>query len=58
MWIGTTDTDLSKPFQKNVKPEKLFSTRYSVQKMLDVVFSSEMEDGGNFYAYDGTKIEY
>ncbi len=56
---GTTDTDLSKPFQKNVKPAKLFSTEFSVSQMLDVVFNQiEKDDGGKFYAYDGSEIEY
>ena len=31
---GTTDTDLSKPFQKNVKPDKLFTREFSVSQML------------------------
>jgi short-subunit dehydrogenase len=34
---GTTDTTLSKPFQKNVKEGKLFTPEYSVSMMLDVV---------------------
>jgi len=31
---GTTDTDLSRPFQKNIKPEKLFAAAFSVGQML------------------------
>ena len=31
---GTTDTGLSKPFQKNVKPEKLFTTKFTVSQVL------------------------
>ena len=32
---GTTDTGLSKPFQKNVKPEKLFTTEFTVSQVGD-----------------------
>lgn len=55
---GTTDTDLSKPFQKNVQANKLFSTEYSVQSMLKVIEDFKLEDSGSFYAYDGNKIPF
>lgn len=56
---GTTDTDLSKPFQKNVKKEKLFTPEYSVSQMMKVVFEKVDEDTtGSFFAYDGSKIEW
>jgi len=55
---GTTDTDLSKPFQKNVRPEKLFAVSSSVKMMLDVIFALKKEETGAFVAYDGSKIEY
>lgn len=55
---GTTNTDLSLPFQKNVKPEKLFPVDYSVSSMLDVIWRTKLADTGKFYAYDGTEIPY
>eukprot|EP01038_Epipyxis_sp_PR26KG_P017208 gene17208-23709_t len=55
---GTTDTDLSKPFQRNVKPEKLFSVEYSVSKILNLFNSITTQDCGKFYAYDGIEIPY
>ncbi len=55
---GTTDTDLSKPFQKNVKPIKLFSTSYSVEQMLNVISTLDMSKSGKFYGYDGSEIEF
>merc|ERR1712146_57690 len=56
---GTTDTDLSKPFQKNIKPETLLTVQQSVQKMLNVIDSNDdMGQTGSFYAYDGSKIEW
>ena len=55
---GTTDTALSEPFQKNVRPEKLFSTAYSAGAMLDVLEGLKLDDSGSFFAYDGQRIEY
>jgi hypothetical protein len=55
---GTTDTDLSKPFQKNVKPEKLFTRAFSVSSMLEVLDSLKEEDTGSFLAYDGKPIPW
>ena len=55
---GTTDTDLSKPFQKNVKKDKLFTTEKSVTQMLDVIWNLKPTDSGKFYAYDGIEIEF
>jgi NAD(P)-dependent dehydrogenase (short-subunit alcohol dehydrogenase family) len=55
---GTTNTDLSKPFQKNVRPEKLFSVEYSVKCMMDVIWNAQESDSGKFYAYDGSEIPY
>lgn len=55
---GTTDTALSKPFQKNVKADKLFTPEHSVSKMLQVIESCTLEHTGRFYAYDGSSIQY
>ena len=53
---GTCDTDLSKPFQKNVAPEKLFSKERAVGQLLDIVDNIKMEDAGKFYAWDKSDI--
>ena len=55
---GTTDTGLSEPFQKNVKPEKLFTVEYSTDSMLDVLEGLSLEDSGRFFAFDGKPIEF
>lgn len=55
---GTTDTDLSRPFQKNVKEAKLFTVEKSVGHMLQVIRGITLQDTGKFYAYDGTEIPY
>ena len=55
---GTTDTGLSKPFQKNVKPDKLFSTEFSVSKMYENITAITSETSGTFIAWDGKEIEW
>lgn len=55
---GTTDTDLSVPFQKNVKMDKLFSVEYSCQSMLNVVNGLTQENNGKFYDYAGDEIDW
>jgi hypothetical protein len=55
---GTTDTDLSLPFQKNVAADKLFTVDYSVSQMLDVIWNAGIDNNGKFYAYDGSEIPW
>ena len=54
---GTVDSALSKPFQSNVAPEKLFSPQYAVIRMLEVLESLGASDSGHCYAWDGSRIE-
>ena len=55
---GTTDTDLSRPFQKNVRPEKLFSPEKTAGMLLDVLENLRPEDTGGFFDYSGSRIEW
>ncbi|RYR67955.1 hypothetical protein Ahy_A03g014428 [Arachis hypogaea] len=55
---GTVDTDLSKPFQKNVPKEKLFSKEFSVQKLLSIIDNVKSNDNGKFFAWDGQEIPW
>lgn len=55
---GTTDTDLSKPFQASVKPEKLFSAARTAGLLIDVIESLTPEQSGRFLAYDGSTIPW
>jgi len=54
---GTVSSDLSKPFQSNVKPKNLFTPEYSVSKLIDVISNLEPNDSGKVFAYDGEIIE-
>jgi NAD(P)-dependent dehydrogenase (short-subunit alcohol dehydrogenase family) len=53
---GTTDTDLSAPFQSNVPAEKLFSPQFVAQRLLHVLDGLEGQDSGGFFAWDGQRI--
>lgn len=55
---GTTDTPLSKPFQSNVPPSKLFTPHYVAQCLMDLVDSTTSNNSGTFYSYDGTEIPW
>ncbi|EGG94041.1 Dehydrogenase with different specificities [gamma proteobacterium IMCC1989] len=53
---GTVDTGLSKPFQRNVAPNKLFAREYSAQCLLNVIDDVTVEDSGYCFAWDGKRI--
>ncbi|KAG9129419.1 hypothetical protein Leryth_018478 [Lithospermum erythrorhizon] len=53
---GTVDTDLSKPFQKNVPEGKLFTKEFSVKKLLSIINNAKTHDNGKFFAWDGQEI--
>jgi len=55
---GTTDTALSKPFQANVKPGKLYTTAQSAKRILQVVNTGSAEDTGRFMNWDGKPIPW
>lgn len=55
---GTVDTDLSKPFQRGVKPEKLFSAEFTVGQLLSIIESLDAEHSGNHYAWDGSRVDF
>jgi len=54
---GTVDSNLSKPFKKNVPEGQLFTPDYSALKLLDVLFDLMPKDSGNFFAWDGEEID-
>jgi NAD(P)-dependent dehydrogenase (short-subunit alcohol dehydrogenase family) len=55
---GTTDTRLSKPFQKNVPPGKLFPVEKTVQLLDGIIKRSRIQESGSFYSWDGTKLPW
>ncbi|WP_013321288.1 SDR family NAD(P)-dependent oxidoreductase [Gloeothece verrucosa] len=55
---GTTDTDLSKPFHKNIPPEKIFSVERTVKQLLTVINNLTENDSGHFFSWDGTRLPW
>lgn len=50
---GTTDTELSAPFQKNVPMNQLFTSTQSVDYMMKVINQLSPEMSGKFWSFDG-----
>jgi len=55
---GTTDTDLSKPFQKNVAEGRLFPVDFTVKQLLNVLESMGAEHSGGLYDWAGKAIPF
>jgi len=55
---GTTDTQLSQPFQRNVLPEKLFTVERTVQQLLAVLDQLQENDSGEFFSWDGSRLPW
>ena len=54
---GTVDSDLSKPFQKNVADGKLFTPEFSAGKLIEVLDNLTVENSGHCFAWDGQEVE-
>ncbi|OAN99324.1 short-chain dehydrogenase [Sphingomonadales bacterium EhC05] len=54
---GTVDTSLSKPFQTNVPPGKLFDPDRAALQLLDVLDGLKPADSGKVFAWDGEEIK-
>ncbi len=55
---GTTDTALSRPFQRNVPHGQLFTPQYSVSGMLGVLDGLAADRSGQFLAFDGEVLPW
>lgn len=53
---GTVDTGLSRPFQRGVPSDALFTPAYSARQLLAVTASLAATDSGGCFAWDGRKI--
>ena len=53
---GTVDSDLSKPFQRNVAEDKLFTPEYSARKLLEVLAKLTPEKTGKCFAWNGEEV--
>lgn len=55
---GTTDTQLSRPFQGNVPAGKLFDPAFAAHCIIEQVGRLGPADSGGFWAWDGRAIEW
>ena len=54
---GTVNTNLSSPFQSNVKEGKLFTPDQSAKYLLEVINKIDHTDTGKIFAWDGKEIQ-
>ena len=55
---GTTDTDLSRPFQRHLDPGKLYTPRQTAERILRLASGLGLADSGRFFNWDGTEIPW
>ncbi|MGB2742016.1 MAG: SDR family NAD(P)-dependent oxidoreductase [Cognaticolwellia sp.] len=55
---GTTDTPLSKPFQKNVPVNKLFSTEFVAKQLLNIVENTPLDQTASYLDWQGESINW
>ncbi|GGF58918.1 SDR family NAD(P)-dependent oxidoreductase [Alteromonas lipolytica] len=55
---GTVDSQLSAPFQRNVKPEKLFTAQFTAQQLVAVIQSCNAEHGPYFVDWANLTIPW
>lgn len=55
---GTVDTPLSRPFQRNVAPDKLFAPETAARHLLDVIDHLTTTDSGKLLAWNGAEIPF
>jgi NAD(P)-dependent dehydrogenase (short-subunit alcohol dehydrogenase family) len=55
---GTVDTEMSRPFQANVAPERLFTPAKSAQALADVLGRLTPSDSGGFFDWQGKAIPF
>lgn len=53
---GTVDTAMSKPFQRGVAADKLFTPEFAAERLLAVAAALTPGDSGGQFAWDGTRI--
>jgi hypothetical protein len=55
---GTVDTAMSRPFQANVTPEKLFTAERSAACLADVLAGVTPTNSGGFFDWKGEAIPF
>jgi NAD(P)-dependent dehydrogenase (short-subunit alcohol dehydrogenase family) len=55
---GTVDTGLSRPFQGNVQPGRLFDAERAALQLLDVIEGLKVPDSGKLFDFEGDEIPF
>ncbi|RUO63702.1 SDR family NAD(P)-dependent oxidoreductase [Pseudidiomarina insulisalsae] len=55
---GTTDTQLSEPFQERVADDKLYSPMQSAERIAEVIANLTTEHSGKLLHWDGSELPY
>lgn len=55
---GTTDTPLSKPFQKNVPANKLFTSEFVAKQLLGIVKITQVDHTASYLDWQGKTIDW
>ncbi|MCH8493622.1 MAG: SDR family NAD(P)-dependent oxidoreductase [Idiomarina sp.] len=55
---GTTDTELSKPFQERLPADKLYSAQLSAERICNVIDNLTPSDSGGFWFWDGESLPW
>lgn len=55
---GVVDTELSKPYQRDLPPEKLFTPETSAEKLMDILDSLKPADTGKFFSFTKQEIPW
>lgn len=55
---GTTDTNLSKPFQKNVAKNKLFTCAFVANQLLNIVKNTDIDGKLSYLDWQGEQINW
>ncbi|XP_068431029.1 C-signal [Clinocottus analis] len=55
---GTVDTDLSRPYHRNVPREQLFSSERSVGQMMSILDALDAQSTGKAFNWDGTELPW
>ncbi|XP_041865460.1 C-factor [Melanotaenia boesemani] len=55
---GTVNTNLSRPYHRNVPKDKLFSAEHSVNCLMSIINLLSIEKTGKAYSWDGTELPW
>lgn len=55
---GTVDTGLSRPFQANVQPGRLFDAERAALQLLDVIEELKVADSGKLFDFEGKDVPF